>query len=200
MPPIHVFDFDDTIAHTDARIRTKRGYLTTQAYACAQVPETCLRRDAFVEFAGWRQCRMTKARYFDAFVQVLRRKLPVLVLSSRAHGSSDLKRLVSMAVHTLGDPKLRLPRTLRALGVNHSSILKQYRSHPEASSRKVEVVLGFVLQFPSAWPLRIYDDDPRNLRCFRRGLRPLATSRNVLIYDSRNGRSLALRRTRRGSS
>jgi hypothetical protein len=160
MSRLCVFDLDDTVVHTSAKIHTEsHGPLTTLEYARCRDAAT-LAPDAFRELLE-ADCNFRPAPYFDRFLQALDEGGPVAVVTARAMTEGAAAALLSrvalsggrhqaaadgVAVYRCGAPDFP------ALGL------------PTDEERKVWAVRDFLKGHPEARHVEFVDDDPRNLR------------------------------------
>ena len=184
---IYAFDFDDTIVHTDARIRTYHGPMSTAQYAVVPAAGAVLRADAFAEFAWWRRCSLRPARYFDVFMEALDARAPVLVISSRDHSQKDFRALLRRTA-ALGGRCLHA--NVYGMCVNHKRARERYGRDTSAPERKVRALKDMLTRFPRSWPVGFSDDDAKNLAAMRKGFRRgrRRRGRAITLFHARTGR------------
>lgn len=177
---LYAFDFDDNIAVTDARIRTTGGALSTAAYATAIKGSFALQKDAFIDFAKWRRCRIKPGPFFDTFLRALDERAPVVVISARGHNQREFRALLKRAA-ALG--RRRLNSNVSGFCVNNAGVRNLHGKTLSVSDLKVKVLRHFLKGRPRSWSLGFSDDDRSNLRAMRRALRGESEVRRICIYD-----------------
>ena len=179
---IYAFDFDDNIVTTNAKIRTKKGLVSTAEFAVRTFRDCDLEEDAFQDFRNWRECTLKKSTFFDVFIKALDERNPTLVLSARSLNQRDFRALLRRAA---GLAKRRLHPEVYTIGANNSRMIKRFPSK-NSGERKGKILLDFIRQFPRHLPFGFSDDDPKNLKSVIKILRPISKKRKIYIFNSRN--------------
>jgi hypothetical protein len=161
MSRLCVFDLDDTIVHTSAKIHTEsHGPLTTLEYARCRDAAT-LGPEAFRELLE-ADCDFRLAPFFDRFLQALDEGGPVAVVTARAMTEGAAAALLARVVLSGGRHEAAVAAGVAIYRCGAPDFPAS--GLPTAEERKVWAVRDLLKRHPETHHVEFADDDPRNLR------------------------------------